>query len=460
MLGLTYLALNLQPFHFSCKEAQLQRRFPNFRLLNFESTFFVSNISTASDPYSSLRISEFRSFVFARLLLTLSIQMQGVAVGWQIYELTQDPLALGLIGLAEVIPAVSISLYAGYIADIASRKHIALLCVCMLVLCSATLFALNTDLVQGVLPISATYIYGIIFLTGIARGFASPAISSITPQIVPRELYANASAWNSTAWEVGSISGPAIGGFIYGFFGATMTYAVDTMLLIGSVGLLTLLRSRPPQHGAAKIGLKESLSIGLKFVFKTELIFSAITLDMFAVLFGGAVALLPIFASDILSVGAVGLGMLRAAPSVGALLTALYLAHRGIGENTGKKLLGFVAGFGLCMIFFGLSENFYFSLFLLALSGMCDAVSVVIRSVILQTFVPDEMRGRVSAVNQIFIGSSNELGAFESGVAAKLMGVVPSVVFGGAMTLGVVGIIGIKFKQLRTLNRIDSSTSA
>jgi len=419
---------------------------------------FVSNISTASDPYSSLRISEFRWFVLARLLLTLSIQMQGVAVGWQVYELTKDPLALGLIGLAEVVPAVSVSLYAGYIADIASRKHIALVCVFMLVFCSATLFALNTEFVQGVLPISATYIYGVIFVTGLARGFASPAISSITPQIVPRDLYANASAWNSTVWETGSISGPAIGGFLYGFFGATMTYAVDTALLIGAVGLLTLLRSRPPQHSAAQLGLKESLSVGLKFVFKTELILSAMTLDMFAVLFGGAVALLPIFASDILNVGAVGLGMLRAAPSVGALLTALYLAHRGIGEHTGKKLLGFVAGFGLCMIFFGLSENFYLSLFLLALSGMCDAVSVVIRSVILQTYVPDEMRGRVSAVNQIFIGSSNELGAFESGVAAKLMCVVPSVVFGGFMTLVVVAIVGYKSKQLVSLNHIEHST--
>jgi MFS family permease len=386
--------------------------------------------------------------------------MQGVAVGWQVYELTKDPLALGLIGLAEVVPAVSVSLYAGHIADIASRKHIALICVSMLVLCSATLFALNTEFVQSVLPISATYIYGIIFLTGIARGFASPAISSITPQIVPRELYANASAWNSTVWETGAISGPAIGGFIYGIFGATTTYAVDTLLLIGSVGWLMMLRSRPPQQSTTPLRLKESLSVGLKFVFKTELILSAITLDMFAVLFGGAVALLPIFASEILSVGAVGLGMLRAAPSVGALLTALYLAHRGIGENTGKKLLGFVAGFGLCMIFFGLSENFYLSLFLLALSGMCDAVSVVIRSVILQTYVPDDMRGRVSAVNQIFIGSSNELGAFESGLAAKLMGVVPSVVFGGVMTLGVVGVISTTFKQLRTLNRIDHSTSA
>lgn len=385
--------------------------------------------------------------------------MQGVAVGWQVYELTKDPLALGLIGLAEAIPAVTVSLYAGYVADICSRKRIALICVGALALCSATLFALNAELVQGAFPLSATCIYAIIFATGIARGFASPAIVSITPQIVPRELYANASSWNSAMWETASISGPAIGGFAYGFFGAKTTYALDTSLLIASVGLLFLLRSRPPQSSAARLSVRESLTAGLKFVFKRQLIVSAITLDMFAVLFGGAVALLPIFASDILNVGAVGLGMLRAAPSVGALLTALYLAHRSIGEHAGKKLLGFVAGFGACMILFGLSENFYLSLFLLGLSGACDCVSVVIRSVILQTFVPDEMRGRVSAVNQIFIGSSNELGAFESGVAAKLMGVAPSVVFGGLMTLVVVALTSWKAKELVSLNRIESASS-
>lgn len=407
--------------------------------------------------YAALQIPEFRWFVLSRFLLTLSIQMQGVAVAWQIYELTKDPLALGLIGLAEVIPAVSVSLYAGHVADVMPRKKIALVCFSVLIGCSAAFFALNLASLKEGIPISATTIYAIIFITGIARGFASPAISSITPQIVPREFFENASAWNSTMWEIGAISGPAIGGFVYGFFGATTTYAIDTTLLMCALFLMMPLKSRPPVITRQNKSLNESLAEGLKFVFKNELILSAITLDMFAVLFGGAVALLPIFASEILNVGAEGLGLLRAAPSVGALLTALYLTRRSVGENAGKKLLFSVASFGICMILFGISTNAYISFILLAVSGVFDCVSVIIRSVILQIHTPDEMRGRVSSVNQIFINSSNELGTFESGVAAKLMGVVPSVVFGGIMTLGVVGAIFWKAKRLTALNRIESS---
>jgi MFS family permease len=296
---------------------------------------------------------------------------------------------------------------------------------------------LNNETIERTAPLSATTIYAIIFITGIARGFGSPAISSITPQIVPRELYENASAWNSTMWEIGAISGPALGGFIFGFFGAAATYAVDTTLMICALFLMMLLKSRSPAEARQQKSLKESLLEGLKFVYKNELILSAITLDMFAVLFGGAVALLPIFASEILGAGAEGLGLLRAAPSVGALLTAVYLTRRSIGKNAGKKLLFSVAGFGACMILFG--------------------VSVIIRSVILQTQAPDDMRGRVASVNQIFINSSNELGSFESGIAAKLMGVVPSVVFGGLMTLGVVGATALKAKKLTGLNRIETA---
>jgi MFS family permease len=405
----------------------------------------------SNDAYAVLRVKEFRAFILARFLFTISIQIQTVAVGWQIYELTKDPLSLGLIGLAEVIPAVGVSLYAGYIADKLDRRQIVLLCLAMLGGCSLALSAFTLTEIQALVPLSSGVIYTIIFMTGLARGFMSPATSAYWTQLVPRALYAKAASWNSATWETGSISGPALGGIMYGWIGATSTYALAASLLFIALILFFLLPSKPLPQLTSVESILESIRSGLKFVFRNEILISAISLDMFAVLFGGAVALLPIYAADILKVGPEGLGLLRAAPAVGALMMALFLAHRSIGENAGKKLLLCVAGFGVCMIAFGISTNFYLSIAVLMLSGVFDAVSVIIRSTIMQITTPDEMRGRVSSVNSIFIGSSNELGAFESGVAAKLLGVVPSVIFGGGMTLLVAAITAVKAKKLLRL---------
>lgn len=406
------------------------------------------------DPYGALRISEFRYFVSARFFITLAIQIQSVVVAWQVYEITNDPLALGLIGLAEAIPSIAVSLYAGHVADVMDRRKIILGCVFTLLFCSTALLYLTyqpTAFFQsyGVLPI-----YAVIFISGIARGFLSPAFFSFMPQLVTRDLYGNAVTWNSTLWETATITGLALGGLLYGF-GVKAAYAVDVVLTLTGLVLLTFISSKPLPTASEEEGVAEKIKAGLRFVFHNKIILSAISLDLFAVLFGGAVALLPIFAKEILHVGVWGVGFLRAAPSVGALLMAFYVTHYPIKRNAGKILLSCVAGFGLCMICFALSENFWLSLSILMLSGAFDCVSVIIRGSLLQTLTPENMKGRVSAVNHIFVGSSNEIGSFESGLAAKLMGTVPSVIFGGAMTLGVVAVTGWVSKSIRTLQRVD-----
>jgi MFS family permease len=404
------------------------------------------------DPYAVLKIRDFQLFISARLFLTLATQMQGVIVGWQIYQHTKDALSLGLIGLAEAIPFLLVSLYAGHVADRVSRKKIILLSVSMYLLASIVLLTFTFDESLILKIFGTTPIYMTIGLTGLARGFAMPSFSAIMPQLVPREYYANSSAWNSTTWQTGAVSGPAIGGLVYGLVGITQAYACVAFLVVLSIASISLITPKPLVQHAKRESLKASLGEGIRFVFNHEIIFSALSLDLLAVLFGGAVALLPIFAAEVLGAGPAGLGFLRAAPSVGAVMVALILAHQAPMKNAGRNLLLCVAGFGICMIGFALSTNFYLSLILLAASGAVDNVSVVIRSTILQLFTPDEKRGRVSAVNGIFIGSSNEIGAFESGVAARLLGLVPSVIFGGAMTILVVTITAIKAKQLRRLN--------
>ena len=406
-------------------------------------------------PYASLQIKDFRVFIIARLCITLAIQIQGTVVGWQVYELTKDPLSLGLIGLAEAIPAISVSLYAGHIADIIERKKTILLTILVLFFCSAALLFFTLEpgkfaLAYGVLPI-----YMVIFMSGVARGFLSPATFSFMPQLVPRNLYGNAVSLNSTFWEVAAIGGPMLAGFLYGFLGVTIAYLADVLLVAASLGFYLSIPKKPLPPVSAEQGIVEKIKAGLRFVFNNQIVLSAISLDLFAVLFGGAVALLPIFAGEILKVGPEGLGFLRAAPAIGALLMAFFITHNPIRKNMGKILLWCVAGFGLSMIGFGLSTDFWLSMGLLIMSGMFDSVSVIVRSTLIHTLTPENMKGRVSAVNSIFIGSSNEIGAFESGFAAKLMGVVTSVVFGGMMTLGVVGITAVKADKLRKLHNVD-----
>lgn len=403
------------------------------------------------DPFAALRFKEFRFYITARFFLTTAVNFQAVCVGWQIYEITKDPLSLGLIGLAEAIPYIMIALFAGYVVDHYDRRKILLTAISVLVISSISLFYFSMNVeeatVKSVLPI-----YILIFITGLARGFISPSMFAIMSQLVPKNLFGNSSTWNSTVWQIGAVGGPAIGGFVYGFLGVAKAYLLNTFLFTLAFLFFSLITAREVIKSEKAEGLRKSLTAGIKFVFGNQLLLSALSLDLFAVFFGGAVALLPMFADQILMVGPKGLGILRSAPAFGAMLMAIILAYHPLKENAGKKLLYAVALFGVCIVGFGLSTNFYVSLVFLALSGAFDNISVVIRTTIVQMQTPDNMRGRVSSVNSIFIGSSNEIGAFESGFAAKLLGLVPSVIFGGTMTMLVTGITARFAPKLRKLN--------
>ena len=383
--------------------------------------------------------------------MTIATQMQVIIVGWQILQYTKDPLMFGLIELTEAIPFILTALFAGHIADIIQRKKIIIVATTLLSVSTFILFAftLNDSYFihrYGILPI-----YVIIFFTGIGRAFIAPSFFAFLSQIVPQEQYPNATTWNSTAWQIGATIGPPIGGFLC-IVGLDYSYAADFTLMIISLILVTFIKPRPLPERKVKEDLFTSLGRGIKFVFSNQAILGALSLDLFAVLFGGAVALLPLFATTILHTGSVGFSVLRAAPSVGAVLMGAIMVYRPPLRNAGRNMLLAVIGFGVCMILFALSTNLILSVFLLALGGAFDSVSVIIRATILQLLTPDEMRGRVSSVNNIFIGSSNEIGGFESGALAKLMGLIPSVIFGGSMTILVVGFTTLKAKTLRTLH--------
>jgi MFS family permease len=407
----------------------------------------------AHDAYAALRIPNFRWFIASVLTMTVGTQVQAVVVGWQIYDATHDPLSLGLIGLAEALPFVSIALFAGHVADRANRRRVALASLAVLVACSAALLAFT--LRAGFIAAGRVWpIYVVIFASGVARSFLQPARQALGAELVPRELYPNAIAWRSSTWQLAAVMGPAVGGLVYGFAGARAAYALDVTLLAVAYVALAGVRHTPAPLPATAGSVAESLATGVRFVRGQPVLLGALTLDLFSVFFGGATALLPVFAADVLHVGPQGLGLLRAAPSAGAVVMSLALAHRPPIRRAGRALLVAVALFGLSMIGFGLSRSFTLSLALLAFSGMVDMVSVVIRSTLLQLLTPEHLLGRVSSVNQIFIGSSNEIGAFESGVAARLLGTVPSVVFGGSVTLLVVAVTAWRVPQLRKLREI------
>ena len=401
--------------------------------------------------YPALKNPEFWFFMSMRFFLTVATQMQAVITGWFVFSITHDPLSLGLIGLAEAIPAIGIALYAGHIADIKSKRMILVRSIAMMCFSSSGLACVTSDLfVLGVSPgTSVQLVYFFIFLSGFARGFMGPTGFSFLSQLVPKEQLTFTSTWNSSVWQIGAIAGPAIGGLLYAFAGVSITFMI--IISLSLISLLSVFLIQPkaviPQQDGESILLR--LSEGVRFVFNNKVILGAISLDLFAVLFGGAVALLPIFAGEILHTGPEGLGMLRAAPSAGASLTMLLLSFRKPFRTPGNTLIWCVAGFGICMIGFGLSTSFLLSLVLLFVSGIFDSVSVVIRGTILQLQTPDHIRGRVAAVNTMFIGSSNEIGAFESGVAARLIGTIPSVVFGGCMTLLITAFTSVKAKELR-----------
>ena len=383
-----------------------------------------------------------KKFAFTKLLtyrifMVLAYQTMAVAVGWHIYQITRDPLSLGLIGLAEVIPYFASALFAGYCIDHYSRRWFGVLAALMLCVNGLTLAAISAGYVQGN---TVFWIYSSIGFTGLARAFIAPSYSALMAIIVPRESYAKAAGIGSSVFQIGLIAGPALGGLLVGFASTTTTYVFSAVMCLGAALALLTLRIKQPAY-AETSPVFASIGQGLKFVWGNQILFGAQMLDMFAVLLGGAVAMLPAFIQDIYQLGPESLGLLRAAPAVGAMCVGLYLARRPISQHAGRYLLWSVAGFGLCIICFGVSHNYWLAGVFLALSGAFDGVSVVLRTTIMQLATPDGMRGRVSAINGIFIGSSNELGAFESGVAARLLGLVPSVIFGGLMTLGVVAVV-------------------
>ncbi len=398
-----------------------------------------------SESYAVLKIRDFRLSLASKFFITLGVQMQAVVLGWQIFTLTRDPLALGFIGLAEALPYMGCLLWAGYLTDRSEKRRIIVAAEAGLWVCALAFLALSAAGVNRLWPL-----YLVIGLTGVCSSFLWPAASAYVDMTIPKEIYSRAAGWNSTLWQVGAILGPILGGWAYAWFDAPRAYAGVALFLGIGIWFAGRMSVKPPISGLAQESPWASLMGGIRFVFSKQAILGALSLDMFAVLFGGMVALLPIFAER-LQVGSSGLGVLRAAPAAGALVMALYQSHRPPFEQAGRALMISVALFGGCIILFPLSEVFWLSVLLLALSGMFDNVSVVIRASVLQAMTPNPLRGRVSSVNGFFISSSNEIGAFESGLAAKLFGVVPSVILGGLLTWICVAVTAWKAPALRRL---------
>lgn len=416
---------------------------------------------TTDDPYASLRYNEFKLFLLIRFSLVMAWSMQFIIVEWEVYRLTNDPLSLGIIGLMEIIPAFSIALFAGHIVDQNEKKKVLLICSLAFLSLSTGFWYLSFEAVQqDIGPQYTLYlIYALVFFGGIVRAFISPTVFSLMALVVPKKLYPNAAAWSSSVWQLSAVLGPAIGGFSLHQIGVNSSLLMVMCMVAVAIFFGLLLKKKAILNPKIGEPVWQSLKVGLRFVFGTKLILAALTLDMIAVLFGGAVALLPVFAKDILEVGAQGFGILRAAPAVGSFLVMFSLAYFPIQKNAGIKLLVAVFVFGCSILLFGLSTFFWLSVFALFMSGVADGVSMVIRSTILQIYTPDDMRGRVSSVTNMFVGSSNELGAFESGFTAKIMGTVPAVVFGGIMTLVTVGATTVVSPSLRQLH-IDTSADA
>jgi MFS family permease len=403
----------------------------------------------SNDPYAALRYSDFRFFVSNSFLFSATIRIQEVIVGYELYKTTHDPLALGLVGLAEAIPFIITSLFGGYVADQKNKITIMHISLVVILLGSGILY---TAFQPGVYNKLAEWqhlavIYAVFGLIGFAKGFYSPAASSLKPFLVPRTIYHNSSTWSSSFSQAGAIIGPAAAGFLYAYLGLTHTLLIVIVNFLICWVLLGMIKTRP-EFPKIVTPIMESLKEGFKFVFKTRIVLYAMTLDLFSVLFGGVIALLPIFAEDILKVGPEGLGLLRAAPSIGSMLTMFAMAYFPPTHNAWRNMLVAVAGFGIFTLVFAASTNFMLSCGALFATGVFDSVSVIIRQTILQIYPPDEMRGRVAAVNGIFVSSSNELGAFESGVMAKAFGTVPSVMMGGVLTLVVVSWVYLRSKDL------------
>ncbi len=405
-------------------------------------------------PIQTLKIPEFRNLMTGRFFLVLSFRMLATLMGWWIYQLTKDPFAIGLIGLSEVIPAVSTALYAGHVIDNSEKKKLLLICnyayVFLISLLIIPAFFGNELLHFNNKEISY-FIYAVIFFTGFCRAFLGPIIPSMIPKIVSKDVLPNAITLNQGTFLTASVVGHALGGFLIHWIDISGTILVVVGLMIFSSIFFWMINKHPSENTQKEIGVMQSMREGIAYIYKTKEILGALCLDMFAVLFGGAVAMIPVFATDILKVGAEGFGLLNAASDIGSMCIIAFLAFVPLKKNQGKILLAAVAGFGLCIIGFGLSKWYWLSFFFLVCSGMLDGISVVIRGTIVQLKTPDYIRGRVLSVNSIFIMSSNEMGQFESGLAAKLLGVVRSVVFGGSMTILIALLVGITVPKLRKM---------
>lgn len=408
--------------------------------------------SYSQTPFAALKITAFRQYLAGRFLTTVGLLMQSTIISWQVYEITNDKLALGIIGLSEAIPFILSTFYSGYAADKYNRKKIFVgftwvLALFALVLVGVQVYGDNWFALYGALPL-----YAVVAISGIARAFIAPATQAIQARLIPRGLYANAATWSSFIFQIGAVIGPLLGGFVLQLTNPKTSFIIVAILLSLSAIIKSLIPDQPAQHSIMKESFLKSVKSGFRFVKNSPPIFSSISLDLFAVLFGGVVALLPAFCKDILIVGPLGLGFLRASPFIGSALVGVYLAYRPPLKHAGRNLFASIGLYGVCIILFALSENYWISFLFLLLSGAFDNISVIIRSTILQLYTPDDMRGRVSAVNSLFIKSSNEIGDFESGVAAKLLGLIPAVIFGGSMSLIVVVLTYFLVPSLRSMD--------
>ncbi len=402
------------------------------------------------DPYAALRYPEFRYFVTAQFLFTIAILVQEVVISYYLYEITHDPLSLGLIGLFEAIPYISLALFGGYFADRKEKKTIIQVCYSIIIMCSLLLLWVTHPSTEHGFSIlqQKNFIYLTVFFLGVARGFYGPAWSSLKPFLVSAEHYSNSASWGSQFWQIGSILGPASAGFLYSWLGLTNTLIMVIVFFLAAFVFVSRISKKGIQSIEQQANVFTSLKEGIKFVTGNRILFYAILLDMFSVLFGGVVAILPVFAKDIMNVWAEGLVIMRAAPGLGAVLTMLGTAYFPPTRQAWRNMLIAVTGFGLATLVFAFSTSLWVSVIALFFTGAFDSVSVVIRQTILQVLPPDDMRGRVNSVSGIFVSCSNELGAFESGVMTKLIGAIPTVIFGGAMTLVIVGTLFLRSKEL------------
>lgn len=409
-------------------------------------------MSDGANSRIAFQYPNFRFYQAARFLTITAAEMQSVAVGWQIYQLTHRPLDLGLVGLAQFLPGIVLFLLAGHAADRIPRKRIILTCYTGFAICSSLLLFFTARGLTSVQPL-----YLVLVLIGVVRAFNGPAGQAFLPLLVPEEHFPNAVAWGSSFFQAATIFGPTLGGILYGWTGgAKWVYAGAVLAFVIAAVLVAFIRIRIVQRPRGTASLTTVLA-GFRYVWDSKLVLGAISLDLFAVLLGGAVALLPVYAHSILNVGPWGLGILRSAPGVGAVAMAIVVAHWPLRRKAGVTMLWCVAGFGAFTIVFGLSRNVFLSLGALFLLGACDMVSVIVRSTMVQLATPDEMRGRVSAVNMLFIGASNEFGQFESGITAQWFGTVPAVVLGGIGTLLVVSIWAWRFPELREVDALAPS---